>query len=243
MINNKHYKKNKTQTRKNKTNITSSIKLIQSGGGWHYHVRKGIKEASHHYRTQNKLYYISILTSLKYLRMFRNRKRLDTIISELDTRLKEILNLDLSRVSSQDYSKLQKNTRLMFLKQDLIGDSKYNILLDNLRSGKLDQDLKKFYQEFSYSKVTDNTEYKLFRESANKNNTKSNTIMNNNTVNDIKQLNTLSKNESNNLESKLKQKYKSKYKKKYKDKYRKKYKKSKQKHRLKNKSQRSKSSS
>jgi len=234
----KHKKHNKAQN-KSKINFgQTNIKFIQSGGNWEYYVRKGIKEASHHYRTKNRLYYISFLAALKYLSAFKNKKQLNMLVKAIYNRLKEQLNIDLKRVSHEDFDMLQKRTRIIILKQDLSGKSGYVNLLENIRTGKLDNDLEWAYKKFGYATLDDTIADDIFRQSVGKKEriefaknlelkeVEKQQNEKNKAENIIKQkvLTELKDEYRNNIKSNVEKELKKKYKSKYKQKYNKKYK-------------------
>jgi hypothetical protein len=137
----------------------------QSGGGWKKSMTRGIQAASDKFRVKSKWYHVGILSTSWYASAIKNKFSINILIDEIDKRCQK-LGIYLREISSKDYDNLKKNTRYIFLKQDLKEKTEYDVLLQNIKDGKLDKDFEKYYSSFKYTKFARQTETgNIFRKS------------------------------------------------------------------------------
>lgn len=150
---------------KHKTSHSKSNK--QSGGvqTWSSVMANGIRDASKNFRVRHKWYRIGALSSLFYAEAIKNQLALNRLIEAIDDRCQK-MGIYLKEVSSKDFDELEINTRLIFIKQDLKEQTTYGTLLNNITSGKMDEDFKKYYASFRYTKLANHKEDgDIFRQS------------------------------------------------------------------------------
>jgi hypothetical protein len=150
---------------------TSHRKSYKQSGGmqtWSDAMANGIKNASKNFRVGHKWYRVGVLSTLFYAEAIHNKLALDRLIEAIDDRCQTI-GIYLKEVSSKDFDELEHNTRLIFIKQDLKEQTTYGTLLDNIVNGKMDEDFKKYYASFRYTKLADRTpDGDIFRKSISK---------------------------------------------------------------------------